>query len=333
MLMLSVFARRSTGCLWTLLVIATLGCNAQSGDPIADYPRKTVTVVCPWSAGGGTDRLARFWADHLQEQFGKPFIVVNKTGGSGAIGHTDVSRAKPDGYTIGMITVELNTMHQMGLCDITHEDFDCLIQMNADAAAILVREDAPWKNADELLDYVKQNPGKLKMSGTATGGIWDLARAGWLKAAGLPVNSVIWVPSQGSAPSLVNLLGGHVDAVCCSLPEAAAQLEGKQLRGLAVMAEERLPQFPDVPTLKEQGLDWVAVGWRGLAVPKGTPPEIVNRLHEACVKIAESDEFRDFMRTSGFAIEIRGPEEFREFLAAQDKQWEDVVQAAGYGQP
>ncbi len=170
---------------------------------MADYPTKTVTIVCPWSAGGGgTDRLARFWADQLQAKLEKPFIVVNRTGGSGAIGHTAVSRAKPDGYTIGMITVELNTMHRMGICEITYQDFDGLLQINADAAAILVREDAAWQTSQELLEHIKQQPGKLKMSGTATGGIWDLARAGWLQTAGLPIDSVIWVPSQGSAPHL-----------------------------------------------------------------------------------------------------------------------------------
>ncbi len=99
------------------------------------------------------------------------------------------------------------------------------------------------------------------------------------------------------------------------------------------MAKARLPQFPDVPTMEEQGTDWTAVGWRGLAVPKGTPPEIVARLHQACRQIAESDAYREFMKSSGFSIEIRDPPEFREFLAQQDEQWQGVVEAAGYARP
>jgi tripartite-type tricarboxylate transporter receptor subunit TctC len=232
-----------------------------------------------------------------------------------------------------MATFELSTMHWMGISQLTHEDFEPVIQLNADAAAILVRADAPWSSLSELLDYIKANPGELKMSGTATGGAWDLARAGFQVAAGLPVESVLWVPTKGSAPSLVELLGGHIDAVCCSVPEAASQIEAGQLRVLAVMSPERLPDAPDAPTVKEAGIDWEAVGWRGLAVPRNTPQAIVEVLAKHALEIVESKEYQDFMRKNGFAIEVRGPEEFREFLAVQDAQWQSVIQAAGYAQP
>jgi tripartite-type tricarboxylate transporter receptor subunit TctC len=182
----------------------------------------------------------------------------------------------------------------------------------------------------DLLDYIRKNPGKLKMSGTATGGAWDLARAGFLLAADLPVNSVLWVPAQGAAPALVELLGGHIDSVCCSLPEAAPQLEARQLRALTVMASERLPDFPKIATAREQGIDWEAIGWRGLVLPKGTPKEIVDLLGEETRKIADSETFKQFMRKYGFAVVIRGPEEFQEFLRVQDAQWGRVIEAAGY---
>src|SRR5690606_31404517 len=146
------------------------------------YPNKPVTIICPWSAGGGTDRLARFWADALQRELGSPFIVANKTGGAGAVGHRNGAEARPDGYTLTMITFELSTMHHMGIAEVTHEDFACLLQVNADPAAIVVRRDAPWKTLREFLDAVKERPGELKMSGTARGGAWDLARAGLLIA-------------------------------------------------------------------------------------------------------------------------------------------------------
>lgn len=315
------------------VLIFVAGCDSTGGGGttnVADYPTKTVTLVCPWAAGGGTDRVSRFWADALQSEFGKPFVVVNKTGGSGAVGHTAGAFAKPDGYTLTTITAELSTMHRMGISDITHTDFHCVLQMNADAAAIIVGQDAEWQTLEDLLDYIKQNPGKIRMSGTATGGWWDLARAGLLHAAGLPVDSIIWVPTKGSAPSLVELLGGHIDAVCCSLPEAATQIEAGQLVPLVVMSEERLPGFPGVPTAKEAGVDWTTVGWRGLAVPKNTPHELVALLEEKCGAIAHSDSYKEFMRKNSFGITVRGSDEFTQFLQKQDELWQPVVAAAGY---
>lgn len=327
--------------LWScaLLLFLAAGCEPRSPGNGADssasvlYPTKAITLICPWAAGGGTDRLSRFMADRLQEAMGQPVVVVNRTGGSGAVGHTAGATARPDGYTLTMGTFELSTMHWMGISPLTYEDFEPLYQLNADAAAILVRADAPWESIQDLVAHIKAHPGQLKMSGTATGGAWDLARAGFLLAAALPVNSVLWVPAQGAAPSVVELLGGHIDAVCCSVPEAASQIEAGQLRVLAVMAPQRLADFPDIPTVKEAGIDWQAVGWRGLMLPKDTPAEIVSILTGHCAQIVQSEAYREFMKKNGFAIEVRPPAEFEAFLKEQDAQWEKVIAAAGYANP
>ncbi len=304
--------------------------DAQQSAAVRNYPERTVTVVCPWSPGGGTDRVSRFWAGALEQEFGQPFVVVNRTGGAGAVGHFASAYAKPDGHTIGMITFELSTMHRMRISRLTFEDYECLLQVNADPAAIIVRHDAPWQTLAEWLDEIRARPGLLRLSGTATGGAWDLARAGLLQAADLPIDSVVWVPHPGAAPSLLELMGGHLDAVCCSVPEVASQLENEQVRVLAVMADQRMVDYPDLPTATEQGTDWIAVGWRGLALPKGTPPEIVNLLADRCAKIAASDDYREFMRKNGFGITIRTTSDFTDFLHEQDEQWKSVVEAAGY---
>jgi tripartite-type tricarboxylate transporter receptor subunit TctC len=308
-----------------LVLFAAVGCG-----PEGPYPQRTIQIVVPWAAGGGTDRLARFWAEALQKELGQRCVVVNRTGGSGAVGHTAGAQAKPDGYTLTAITFELSTMHWMDISPLTYEDFDCLLQTNADPAALIVRADSDWKTLDDLLKTIRERPGELKMSGTATGGAWDLARAGLLQAAGLPAKAVIWKPTQGSAPSLHELLGGHLDVVCCSLPEAMAQLSSGELRALVVMTEQRLAEFPDIPTTHESGVAWTAVGWRGLALPKGTPAEIANQLEQACLKIGASDAYREFMAKQGFGITLRGRDDFRTFLAEQDQQWKAVVEAAGY---
>lgn len=315
------------GLMWGYLIPS--GCLA-AAPVVENYPVKTITVVCPWSPGGGTDALSRHIGDQLQQRLETPVIVVNKTGGSGAIGHEAIADAKPNGYTIGMITAELSTMHNMGICDRTYRDYKCLMQLNADAAALIVRKDAPWKTLPEFLEEVKERPGELKMSGTATGGLWDLARAGMLEAADLKVSAVIWVPTKGSAPSVVQLLGGHLDAVCCSVPEVASQVEAGELRVLAVFSEERLPDFPNLPTAKEQGLDWVAMGWRGLALPKDTPTPIMEFLEHHLKELVASDAYHSFMKKQGFGVAIKGPKEFEAFLDQQETQWKNVLEAAGY---
>jgi tripartite-type tricarboxylate transporter receptor subunit TctC len=294
--------------------------------------KPTVTIICPWAASGGTDSVARYFAGALEKKLDQRVVVSNKTGGSGATGHTAGAKARPDGNTITMITFELCTMRQMGINAPTWRDFRPLLQVNGDAAAIVVKSDARWQSLGDLLADIKARADgkKVVMTGTATGGAWDLARAGLLQAAGVPVKAVIWKPNNGAAPSIVDLLGGHVDVVCCSVPEAAPQIDAGELKALAVMADERLEKYPDIPTAKEQGVDWSAIGWRGLAVPKETPDDVVERLSTACREIAESDDYRRFMGKTGFAIEIRGPEGFAEFLGQQDEQWKPVIEAAGY---
>ncbi|MBL3538521.1 tripartite tricarboxylate transporter substrate binding protein [Aminivibrio sp.] len=296
----------------------------------AAFPERAVSVVCPWGAGGGTDRLTRFMAAQLEKELGKPFPVTNKTGGNGAVGHSAGAFSKPDGYTITMVTLELATMHWMGLTELTYADFDYVIQLNQDPAGVMVKADAPWKNLGELLEAVKADPEKFKFSGTAAGGVWDLARIGMLDKAGIPVNAVSWIPTTGAAPSIIELLGGHVEVITCSLPEAASQIAAGEIRPLAIMADSRDPAFPDVPTLKESGIDWSAGTWRGFAVPKGTPAEVIDVLYNAMKKITDSDEYKEFMGKNGFGVMIRGPKEFAEFVRRQDTDLKNVMELGGY---
>jgi tripartite-type tricarboxylate transporter receptor subunit TctC len=322
---------RATALVGGLLALA--GCAPKSASDSADtYPTKTVTLICPWSPGGGTDRLTRFMADQLQRELGQPFVVVNRTGGSGAVGHSAGALAAADGHTLTMATFELSTMHWMGISDLTWENYAPILQMNADAAAVIVRADSPWQTLDQFLDALRADPGKLTMSGTAAGGAWDLARAGLLMAADIPVDALRWIPSKGSAPSVVDLLGGHIDAICCSVPEAVTQIEAGEFRALAAMSPQRLKEYPDIPTVREAGVAWDAVGWRGLVAPKDTPAAVLTSLQEAAGRIVASPEYAEFMRKNGFAIEVRFGAEFSEFLTAQDTQWRDVISAAGYAQ-
>lgn len=305
-----------------------------SGIVAADYPEENVEIICPWGSGGGTDQLARFMAEELEEEFGgeHSFSVVNKTGGGGAVGHGEGAYAKPDGHTITLVTLEIASMHWMGKTPLDYDDFEFVIQLNQDPAGVIVRDDAPYDNINDLIDDVKEDPGSFQFSGSGAGTIWDLARVGMLDEAGIDPNDVKWVPTDGAAPSIKELLGEHVDVITCSVPEAQSQLESGELKALGVMGDERLDQYPDIPTLKEQGLDWSAGTWRGLAVPKGTPDEVVNELYEKALEITETEEYKEFMSETGFGIKIRDPQEFHEFVKEEDKIWKDVIEMGGYSE-
>lgn len=296
----------------------------------AAYPDKSVTIVCPWGAGGGTDRVARFLAAELEKEYGKPFTVVNKTGGGGAVGHGAGAYAKPDGYTLTLVTLEIANMHWMGLTKLTYKDFDYVIQVNQDPSCVIVKADAPWHSITELLVDIAMHSGKYMFSGSSAGSIWDLSRIGLFDKVGVPIDYVKWIPTKGAAPSIVELLGGHVDVITCSAPEAAAQLDSGQLRALAIMADERNLKYPDVPTLKELGIDWSSGTWRGIAVPKGTPEEVINSLYGKLSKITNSEKYKDFMSKNGFGIKIRNSEEFSNFVEEQNTTWKKILKIGGY---
>jgi len=151
-----------------------------------NYPERPITLIVPWGAGGGTDATGRMIAGLLQKELGQPVNVVNRTGGSGVVGHSAIANAKPDGYTIGIVTVEIGMMHWAGLTDLTGKDYTPIALYNYDAAGVQVRADSPWKTAGDFLAAARAEPGKHKGSGTGQGGIWHLALAGMLNDAGIP---------------------------------------------------------------------------------------------------------------------------------------------------
>ncbi|HVY43476.1 MAG TPA: tripartite tricarboxylate transporter substrate binding protein [Hyphomicrobiaceae bacterium] len=295
------------------------------------YPSRPVTIICPWGAGGGTDATARIIAAVMEKELGQPFNVVNRTGGSGVVGHSAIATAAPDGYTLGLMTVEISMMHWQGLTELKPDSYTPLALMNEDPPGIQVSASSPYKTAKELADAVKAAPaGKLKASGTGQGGIWHLALVGWLTAMGLKADHVAWVPSNGAAPAMQDLAAGGLDIVTCSVPEARAIIEAGKARSLAVMAAERNPVFKDVPTLKEaMGIDYTTGAWRGMAGPKGLPKDIAEKLTAAFKKVNESKEFRDFMASRGFGVKWADAQGFAKFMEEGDKAMGVAMKAAG----
>ncbi|MCH2581133.1 MAG: tripartite tricarboxylate transporter substrate binding protein, partial [Planctomycetes bacterium] len=301
----------------TLLAAALLSWGCDRGGA---YPNRPVRIICPWSAGGGTDGLSRQMAIFLEQELGAPFNVINETGGEGVTGHSTGALATPDGYTLTMMTAELNMLHWRRMTPIDASHFRTLMVLNCEPAAIIVPADSPWKTVRDLEKAIGENPGKLKASGTAKGGTWYLAFAGWLAKAGLPISSVKWIPPRGARPSLQELMAKNLDLVCCSLPEAQALIQGGNLKGLGVMSDERIKGFDDVKTFKEQGVDWTLVGWRALGVTSDPPAEVTDTLMKALRDIVASDEFAAFRTTAKNNVSIQEGNEARETLDSMDAE-------------
>src|SRR3954465_8514406 len=286
-----------------LLIAGAFAALAATTLPAAaqNYPSRPVTLIVPWGAGGGTGATARILGSLMEKELGQPVNVVNRTGGSGVVGHAAIAAAPPDGYTIGLATVEIGMMHWQGLTELSGASYTPIGLVNADPAGIQVRADAPYKTVQDLLAAIKANPGKLKASGTGQGGIWHLALAGLLRDQKIDPASVPWVPSNGAAPGLQDMVAGGIDIAPVSLPEARSLIDAGKVRSLGVMNDKPSALYPQVPTIKSTlGSDWTMAAWRGIVAPKGLPKDIQDKLSAAVRKVAGSKEYTDFMASRGF---------------------------------
>lgn len=296
------------------------------------YPARPVTLIVPWGAGGGTDATARVLAMLLEKELGQPFNVVNRTGGSGVIGHAEIAAAPPDGYTLGMLTVEIAMLHWQALTPLTPRDFTPLAMINEDPPGIQVSAPAPYRTVKDLAAAIRvAPPGKFRASGTGQGGIWHLALVGWMQAMGLPAGQITWSASNGAAPAMQDLVAGNLDLTTCSVPEARPTIEAGLARSLAIMAPSRNPAFPDIPTLKETlGLDYSTSSWRGLGAPKGLSSAIATRLTTALRKVYDTPEFTEFMARRGFGTVWRDAAGFAAFMDEANVQMGQAIKAAGF---
>lgn len=311
----------------TALVLALLSCFALTGcggggqkssggaAPAAkkvNYPTKNITMICPWGAGGGTDSILRALCKSAEKDLGKTITVSNVTGGGGATGHAAIMKAKPDGYTIGMITFELNSMVPQKLVPFSYKDFDPVIRVNTDAAALTVRKDAPYNTLKEFVAYAKAHPNEISIGNSAPGSVWHIAAGLMAQKTGIQVKHV---PFEGAAPGVTALVGGHIQAVAVSVAEVRAQVQSGQLKILGVMDDKRDSLFPDVPTFKEQGVDVVFGTWRGIGLPKGVDPAIKKIIVDDFTKAMKDPAFIDYAKKMGLTLSYLGPDEFGKYLA------------------
>jgi len=297
--------------LFVLALIGLLAVPALFARGGGEFPSRNITMISPWAAGGGTDAVARALAAAAERHLGRTIIVENRTGGGGAIGHAAIRHARPDGYTVGIFTFEINSMPQQGLIDFTWEDYDPLMLVNSEAAALTVHINAPFNNVAEFVEYARQNPGTINIGNSAPGSVWHIAAGLLADQAGIQVTHI---PFEGAAPAVTALAGGHIQAVAVSLNEVRSQLDAGNVKVLGVMDTQRSPMFPNVPTFLEQGFDVVIETWRGLALPRGVDPEIRTILENAFTAAMSDPAFIAQMNTLNLSPTFMSAQDFRDFL-------------------
>jgi tripartite-type tricarboxylate transporter receptor subunit TctC len=276
-----------------VLAAAAIGIHGAALAQPDAYPSKPVEMIVPWPAGGGTDAIARVYAEAARSLFPQPIIVVNKPGAIGSIGFSEAAAAKPDGYKVVMATPELLIAPYLGIGKASYENFVPIARINADPAAITVKADAPWKTIEEFMANARANPGKVTLSTSGNGAIPDIAALAMEDRTGIKFTRV---PYQGEAPAIQAILAGQVDATVVAPGALSAHVAAGKLRVLAVTSAQRIGEFKDVPTFKERGID-VAIGtWRGLMLPKGTPPEIVKRWSELTRKVVADPKYQETLK-------------------------------------
>lgn len=279
------------------------------------YPTKQVNLIIQAAPGGLSDTTARAVGAELQKILGVPVIASNKPGAAGAVAMSYVRQSAADGYTIGYVPVEISMVKALGYAnDVEPSAFDLLGSSNISPATITVSADSEFKTLDDLVDYAKKNPGKLKVGNSGTGSIWHIAAASFEKAADVKFNHV---PFDGATPAIAALMGKHIDVVPVSVMEVKSGVESGKLKVLAVLSAEKSEYLPDVPTAKELGYDIDIAAWGGFAAPKDLPKEVKDVLIPAMDKAINSQSVKDIAKQRGFSVFYKNADEFAKFAQGQ----------------
>ena len=287
----------------------------------AEYPAKSIRMIVPFAAGGGTDLVARAIASSAEKLLGQPIAIINKTGGSGAVGMAEGAGSRPDGYTITMVTRELVSLPQLGTSPVGPDDFKLVCLINEDPAIVLVTPDSKYSSVKDIVEAAKAAPGTLKFASTAQPNFY-------LLGLGILTDTTYnQIPYNGAAEAIPALMGNHVEFSMTGPAEAISQLKGGQLKGLGIASSQRMAAFPDIPTLTEQGIPLVTGTWRGIGVPPKTPQAIVEKLMAAFEQAAKTPDFVKFMDEKTFGIHYMGSDEFTAFAKSDWDALGEVVKA------
>ena len=292
------------GVLRALLVTAISAAVASA----QEFPTKPIELIIPYAAGGSHDLTARALTSVAHQYLGQPMLAVLKPGGGGAPGSQYVIRAKPDGYTLMLGGSGPNTIFALvQKAPIGPDQFTAIARINYSPAIFSVRAEAPWKSFREVVDTMKKNPGKLNFANTGVWGAGDFPMRMVARAAGVEYNNI---PFDGGGPALLAVLGGHADGSFLYTAQLLPQIGAGKMRALAVTDTRRHRDLPNVPTLREEGVDVVFTQWRSVLAPKGIPQVVVEKLEAAFKRMTEDSSFQALVKQLGDEIQFQGGKEF-----------------------
>jgi tripartite-type tricarboxylate transporter receptor subunit TctC len=309
--------------------VAALALSITGSALAQSFPTRPVTLVVPYPAGGPTDVVARVLAERMRVTLGQPVIVENVTGGSGNIGVGKVARATPDGYTLLMGGTNLNAIIPAIYKNLDYDpvkSFAAVASVASDAVVMVVNPNVPAKTVAEFVQAAKANPGKLKY-GSAPGIASHLASELLKYRAGIDVP---FIPYRGGGPAITDLLGGQIDMIFNNKSVLLALIQGEKLRALAVTADKRWPELPDVPTMREAGFpDFPSDIVYGLLAPAGTPDAIVEKLNSSVNKALQSAELRANLAKLGIEARAGTPQAFGAEMADDMAKYDEIVRLTG----
>ena len=289
------------------------------------WPNKPIRFITPYPPGGSSDIITRFAADRIAKGLGQPIIVENKPGAGATLGTEYASKAAPDGYTFFVgPTATVAVAPWLKKVGSTSDSFTPVAKLSSSYGLITTGKNSPYNTYKDFVAAARAKPGKFTFGTNGVGSIVHLTGVLLHKQAGL---DVVHVPYKGAVESMTDLMGGRIDLMYD--PVTAPRVKSGELKGLATVSDERNPQLPDVPTLKEQGFDVRAPSWFGMFAPKGTPMPIVNRMAEQVQKILAAPGVREQLLISAMYPDYEGPEAFAKRVQADAMALRDLIQKEG----
>jgi tripartite-type tricarboxylate transporter receptor subunit TctC len=296
----------------------------QAGEAV--YPEKPIKFIVPWAAGGDTDAIVRIMASYAEKILGKPLIIVNITGASGTVGAREAKNSAPDGYTILSVHDSIHTTYYVGISDINYWDFEPIALVTSTPSVVATHSKAKWNSMKELLEDAKKRPGQITFGATLG------STSHFFPALIEKEVDIKWryVSYEGTAPRMTALLGGHIDLGETNIPGGKELLKAGKLKLLAIATEKRSPELPDVPTLKELGINIVYAVNRGVLAPKGTPEDILVRLEDAFSKAAKDPGFKKEMEKFGTDVLFLDRKGYADFLKKNDSINAEIANILGF---
>jgi tripartite-type tricarboxylate transporter receptor subunit TctC len=293
----------------------------------AKFPTKSIDVVIPFAAGGNTEINAQLLRPALQKALDVGVAIVLKPGAGTTIGMNFVANAPPDGYTVAGNTPSLLCTRYTMKSGVSYEKFDPVIQSVAVPMGVAVKMDAPWKNFKEFMEYAKANPGKVLMGNSGLGAMTHIGTTGIEMATGMKFTHM---PFKGTGPEMTALIGGHIDGGVMEISALYPFFEAKKLRILAVSSPERNPSLPDVPTFREHRFDMDVGTWVTYFVPKGTPKDRIQTLHNVFKVAMESAVHKDYYKKQGGVVQYMDLQMLTAWVDGQDKLWKKIIDFGGF---